>query len=133
MRTVLFVCEGNTFRSVIAEAIFNADAPTGWIAASAGIRAGVATSPAAIALLQTAGIHRPSLSPRTVTAAQIEDAEIVVTLGCRLQLPGSPKGITEDRPVPGGMGRTPEQREAIRDEIRDRVVGLIRTVTSESP
>jgi len=38
LRTVLFVCVENSFRSQIAEAYFNKYAPKGWTAVSAGIK-----------------------------------------------------------------------------------------------
>lgn len=133
MKTVLFVCEGNTFRSVIAEAIFNANAPSGWNAKSAGITAGVATSPAAIELLRAIGIERRPQAPRAVDATDVEGAAFVVTFGCRRELPGRPRVPVDDWPVPGGMGRTPQQREEIRDEILERVAGLIRGLTSGRP
>lgn len=37
MRTVLFVCVENSFRSVVAEAYFNRYAAGGWRAVSAGL------------------------------------------------------------------------------------------------
>lgn len=37
-KLVLFVCVENTFRSVLSEAIFNAQAPDGWRAESAGVQ-----------------------------------------------------------------------------------------------
>ncbi len=47
MPMVLFVCEGNIHRSQMAEAFFNAQAPDGWHALSAGTKpSGIAFTPA---------------------------------------------------------------------------------------
>ena len=45
MRVVLFVCVENTFRSVLSEALFNATAPPGWRAESAGVQAAASINP----------------------------------------------------------------------------------------
>lgn len=53
---VLFVSVENTFRSVLSEAIFNADAPKGWHAESAGVQPAETINPIAIELLSEVGI-----------------------------------------------------------------------------
>ncbi len=54
MGLVLFVCVENTFRSVLSEALFNAAAPPGWRAESAGIQAASAINPVAVKSLMRA-------------------------------------------------------------------------------
>jgi len=48
LKTVLFVCMENSFRSQIAEAYFNRYAPEGWIAVSAGIKPAERVHPNAV-------------------------------------------------------------------------------------
>lgn len=62
---LLFLCTGNSCRSVLAEATFNHLAPPGWHAASAGSRPTGAVHPRSLALLAregiaTAGLHSKS-------------------------------------------------------------------------
>lgn len=62
---VLFLCTGNSCRSILAEAAFNHLAPPGWRAMSAGSRPTGAVHPRALALLEregiaTAGLHSKS-------------------------------------------------------------------------
>ena len=58
-RTVLFVCTHGAYRSRLAAAFFNAAAPAGWRAASAGVEPQAAISAAAVALVAgTAGESR---------------------------------------------------------------------------
>ena len=67
MRTVLFVCVENTFRSVLSEALFNATAPRGWRAESAGVQAAPSINPVVPELLREIGIELGPKTPRTVT------------------------------------------------------------------
>lgn len=53
---ILFVCTGNACRSILAEAIFNALAPPGMHAMSAGTHPAGYVHPRTIALLQRSGI-----------------------------------------------------------------------------
>jgi arsenate reductase (thioredoxin) len=131
VRTVLFVCDGNTFRSVLAEAIFNSIAPEDWVAESAGLHAGDRTSPAALDLLRSIGIARAAVPPRTVTLEQVERADPIISFTPDPRLPGHPEDKVEHWPVPGGMGKTDVEREQIRDEIRRRVEGLVTQLPKE--
>lgn len=53
---VLFLCTGNSCRSILAEATFNHLAPAGWRAMSAGSRPTGNVHPRSLALLQREGI-----------------------------------------------------------------------------
>lgn len=56
MQTILFLCTGNSCRSVMSEAVFNHLAPEGWRAISAGSQPAGQLNPRAVALLQRKGI-----------------------------------------------------------------------------
>lgn len=53
---VLFLCTGNSCRSILGEATFNHLAPAGWRAASAGSRPAGHVHPRSLALLRREGI-----------------------------------------------------------------------------
>jgi arsenate reductase len=55
-RTVLFLCTGNSCRSILAEAAFNHLAPAGWRAMSAGSRPTGQVHSRSLALLRREGI-----------------------------------------------------------------------------
>lgn len=58
--SVLFLCTGNSCRSVLAEAIFNHLAPAGWAAMSAGSKPAGQVHPRSLALLAREGIAAES-------------------------------------------------------------------------
>ncbi len=53
---VLFLCTGNSCRSILGEATFNHLAPTGWLGMSAGSKPTGKVHPRSLALLQREGI-----------------------------------------------------------------------------
>lgn len=53
---ILFLCTGNSCRSILGEAIFNHLAPTGWKAVSAGSKPAGYVHPRSLALLTREGI-----------------------------------------------------------------------------
>ncbi|MDR2188456.1 MAG: arsenate reductase ArsC [Azonexus sp.] len=76
---VLFLCTGNSCRSILAEATFNHLAPAGWRATSAGSQPTGYVHPRSLALLarqgiSTAGCHSKSWDSLSVTP------DIVITV-----------------------------------------------------
>lgn len=76
---VLFLCTGNSCRSILAEATFNALAPQGWHAVSAGSQPTGTVHPRSLALLaregiSSAGCHSKSWHDLAVTP------DIVITV-----------------------------------------------------
>jgi protein-tyrosine-phosphatase len=124
MPTVLFVCIENTFRSVLSEALFNASAPPGWRAESAGVQAATAINPVVIDLLQEIGIRLGPKTPRTVSPEMVARASRVVTFGCLDRCPIGAKDKGEDWPIPGATGKSMDQLRAIRDDLRRRIADL---------
>jgi protein-tyrosine-phosphatase len=125
MHIVLFVCVENTFRSVLSEALFNADPPAGWRAESAGVQAAKAINPAVVGLLEEVGIRLGPKTPRTATPELIARATRVVTFGCLDSCPIGAKDKAEDWPLPGATGKTVDQLRGIRDELQRRVKDLV--------
>ncbi|HYB45105.1 MAG TPA: low molecular weight phosphatase family protein [Nitrososphaerales archaeon] len=124
-RTVLFVCIGNTFRSVLAEELFNARAPSGWLAESAGVSPEPRIAPPVDWLLAEKGITLRKRTPRLVTQQMIARASRVVTFGCLDRCPIGAVAKSEDWPIPGSTDKTNEELRAIRDGLSRKVDDLI--------
>lgn len=84
MRTVLFICTGNTCRSPMAEALFRERMghDTDWLAQSAGMYAaeGAPASPEAIETLRQIGIDLTSHCSRPLTNEMAFSADLIVTM-----------------------------------------------------
>jgi len=62
---VLFLCTGNSCRSILGEAVFNALAPAGWRAMSAGSQPAGQVHPRSLALLAREGIATGGLCSKS--------------------------------------------------------------------
>jgi arsenate reductase len=130
MGVVLFVCVENTFRSVLSEALFNANPPPGWRAESAGVQAAAAINPVVVDLLRELGIRLGPKTPRSVTPEMIARAARIVTFGCLDRCPIGAEDKSEDWPLPGATGKSMEELRAIRDELRRRITDLSSRVST---
>ncbi|HXY56757.1 MAG TPA: low molecular weight phosphatase family protein [Nitrososphaerales archaeon] len=124
-RTILFVCEENSFRSVLSEELFNSKAPDGWRAESAGASPAHAINPNVRSLLLEVGVTMRERTPRLVTAEMARRATRVVTFGCLDRCPAEALSKGEDWPLPGSTGKTYEELSGIRDELSRRIDDLI--------
>lgn len=114
---ILFICTGNACRSILAEAIFNAQAPAGLHAMSAGSHCAGYVHPRTIALLQQAGIASDGCSSKSWhQLAQAPD--ILITLcdeaaaePCPPRLSPAVRGHW-GMPDPGRATGTPAEIEA---------------------
>ncbi|MDA4126633.1 MAG: low molecular weight phosphatase family protein [Thaumarchaeota archaeon] len=126
MKTILFVCVENTFRSVLSEELFNSKAPVGWRAESAGVSPASAVNPNVRSLLSEVGITMTERTPRVVTPELVSSASRVVTFGCLDRCPIGAEEKGEDWPLPGATGKTMDELREIRDELSRRIEELIR-------
>jgi arsenate reductase (thioredoxin) len=125
MPTVLFVCEGNIFRSQIAEAFFRAMAPPGWSSKSAGTRPGARVHPGAIAVMAEVGMDLSGQRPKTLDPAAAERAARVIAMCDMSSCPAAVLARTERWPIIDPAALPPERWPEIRDEIERRVRGLV--------
>jgi arsenate reductase (thioredoxin) len=129
-RRVLFICVENAGRSLMAEAMFNADPPEGWTAVSAGTRPAASANARTRPMLRELGLDLPSHAPQPLTPEMLESAGIRVTMGC-----------LDDESCPARL-RTLELRDwALPDparlddrgfrEVRDRLNRLVGDLRTE--
>ena len=82
MKKVLFVCVENAGRSQMAEAIARS---YGVDASSAGTLPATAINPTVVQAMKERGFNLTSNKPKMLTEQMIEDADYVVTMGCRVE------------------------------------------------
>jgi arsenate reductase len=128
MTTVIFACVHNAGRSQMAAAWFNELADrTRARALSAGTEPGERVHPEVLAAMREVGIELSHATPQLLTAAMIADARRLVTMGCGEACPVAPPSVVrDDWPLEDPKGKPLERVRAIRDEIRERVVRLLR-------
>ncbi len=130
-QTVLFVCVENACRSLMAEAMFNRDAPAGWHAVSAGTSPAQAPNPRTAPMLREIGLDLPSHTPQLLTPAMIEGSKIRVTMGC-LDDAACPARLKELEYRDWGLPDPAKLDDAgfrqVRDKLRQQVEGLAREI-----
>ena len=111
-RTVLFVCAHGAYRSRLAAAFFNAAAPTGWRAASAGLDPQQSMSAAAVELATSTAAEPHLELGRPSALADAGPVDRIVAIDCDVA------GTDRWDLAVGDVG--PAQR----DEIRARAEAL---------
>ncbi|MCI4335826.1 MAG: low molecular weight phosphatase family protein [Thermoplasmata archaeon] len=126
-RRVLFICVENAGRSLMAEAMFNADPPPGWRAESAGTRPATEANPRTTRMLEELGLTLPPHPPRLLTQESIDGAELRITMGC-LDDASCPANLKQLQPVDWALPDPSRLDDAgarrVRDTLRDRVDAL---------
>jgi arsenate reductase len=122
---VLFVCVHNAGRSQMA---------AGWLAHLAGDRVEVrsagsapaaATNPMAVAAMAEVGIDITAAIPKILTTKAVQASDVVITMGCGDACPIFPGKRYLDWVLDDPAGQGLEAVRPIRDEIRNRVEGLL--------
>jgi arsenate reductase len=125
--TVLFACIQNAGRSQMAAAFFNQLAdPRKARALSGGTAPGKAVHPEVIEAMREAGLDLSSAVPQSLDQAIVQSPQVLITMGCGETCPLIPGATTLDWPIADPKGKPIGQVCSIRDEIRARVVGLLR-------
>ena len=79
MKKVLILCTGNSCRSIIAEALINAELD-GIVAESSGVKASGRVNPNAKKLLEAEGIWKESYHSKTLDTVIDHDYDLIVTV-----------------------------------------------------
>jgi arsenate reductase len=125
---VLFVCVHNAGRSQMA---------AGWLRHLAGGRVTVwsggsepaeSINPAAVAAMAEVGVDITQEFPKPWTDEIVRAADVVVTMGCGDACPVLPGKRCEDWVLEDPAGRDVDAVRPIRDDIRERVVALMRSL-----
>ena len=128
MDTVIFACVHNAGRSQMAAAWFNALAdPAKALAVSAGTQPGNQVHPVVVEAMREAGLDVSANRPQRLTEDLARGASLLISMGCGDECPFVPGLHTDDWPLADPKGKPIEEVRATRDEIRRRVIDLLRT------
>ncbi len=128
MKKILFVCVENAGRSQMAEVIARA---YGVDAMSAGTIPATAVNPMVVEAMKERGYNLSSSQPKMLTNQMIEDADYVVTMGCKVE-DVCPKPLIVkmekklvDWHIDDPKGKPIEEVRKIRGMIENRVIELL--------
>jgi arsenate reductase (thioredoxin) len=122
---VLFLCVHNAGRSQMALGWFNHLAGERAIAWSGGSEPVTEINPAAVEAMRELGISIAGEFPKPWTDEILRAADVVVTMGCGDACPIFPGKRYEDWELDDPEGQDVEGVRPIRDEIGERVRGLL--------
>ena len=125
MARVLFVCLHNAGRSQISEALFARAAGARHEARSAGTMPAARVHPEVAEAMAELGIDVASRTPRKLSRADAEWADVVVTMGCGDECPYIPGKRYIDWDLGDPKGRPLDEVRATRDDIARRVAELV--------
>jgi arsenate reductase len=122
---VLFVCVHNAGRSQMAAALLDHHARGRVEVRSAGSTPADQINPVVIAVMDEIGIDLSKEFPKPLSNEAVEVSDVIVTMGCGDACPVFPGKRYLDWELPDPAGKGVEEVRAIRDQIDDRVKGLL--------
>jgi protein-tyrosine-phosphatase len=102
------------------------------VAFSGGSEPANALNPVVADALREVGIDITHNTPRKWTDADLDTADVVVTMGCGDACPYVPGKRYEDWPLDDPAGQPIERVRPIRDEIKQRVTLLLDSLTTST-
>lgn len=129
MKKVLFVCIENSCRSQMAQAWLNSLAdPAKANASSAGTVLAQEVNPNALKAMQEAGISMEGHHPKRLTPEMNDEFDYIVTMGCKVKCPITPREKTIEWNIEDPKGMPLEKFREVRDIIKKQVQGLIQEI-----
>ena len=123
--TVLFLCTHNAGRSQMALGYFTRLAGDRAVAYSGGSEPADQVNPAAVEAMAEVGIDITGQQPKRWTQEMVEQADVVVSMGCGDTCPVIPGRRYDDWVLPDPAGRPIDEVRPVRDEIERRVRQLL--------
>ncbi|PJJ01172.1 protein-tyrosine-phosphatase [Streptomyces sp. 2333.5] len=128
--SVLFVCVHNAGRSQMAAAFLTHLAGDRVQVRSAGSAPADRVNPAVVAAMAEVGIDVAAETPKVLTVEAVQASDVVITMGCGDSCPVFPGKRYLDWQLADPAGQGVEAVRPIRNEIEERVRGLIDDIAS---
>ena len=127
---ILFVCVENAGRSQMAEAFFKKFMPKGFEVISAGTKPSDKINPIVLQAMEEIGIDIKSQIPKHISQQIISESDQAVNMGCidKESCPALFLKDVIDWQIPDPKGKSIEQVREIRDQIKTKVISLIKSI-----
>src|SRR6476620_5471450 len=132
--TILFVCIQNAGRSQMAEGFFKKYAPEDYEPLSAGTKPTSEINPIATQAMKEVGIDISKQRPKDITEDMIRNSTKIINMGC-MEKDLCPTVFVPnlvDWGIEDPKGKSIDKVREIRDEIKERVKGLIASLPKEN-
>ena len=123
--SVLFVCVHNAGRSQMAAAYLKHLAGGRVDVLSAGSEPAEQVNPVAVEAMREVGVDITTETPKVLTTEAVQASDVVITMGCGDACPIYPGKRYEDWDLDDPAGQDLEAVRPIRDQIEQRVRGLL--------
>ena len=123
--SVLFVCVHNAGRSQMAAAYLQHLSGGTVEVRSAGSAPAESVNPSAVQAMAEEGIDITAEKPKILTMDAVKESDVVITMGCGDTCPIFPGKRYEDWELEDPAGKGVESVRPIRDEIKQRILGLL--------
>jgi protein-tyrosine-phosphatase len=130
MKKILFVCVENAGRSQMAEAFFRKYMPKGFEAISAGTNPSTQINPIVSQAMKEVGIDIENQTPKHISQQIISESEKAINMGCidKESCPALFMKNVLDWQIPDPKGKSIEEVRKIRDQIKTKVMILIKSL-----
>ncbi len=122
---ILFACVHNGGRSVAGKVLAEHYGAGSVTVRSAGSEPGDGLNPAVVQVLAERGLSTEGEHPKLLTYEGVQEADVVITMGCGETCPVFPGKRYEDWPVDDPAGQDPETVRRIVDDVNTRVRALL--------
>ena len=126
--SVLYVCVHNAGRSQMAAAYTHRLSAGAVEVRSAGSAPAESINPAVREAMLEEGIDISAEKPKILTPDAVQASDVVITMGCGDTCPIFPGKRYEDWELADPAGKGVEAVRPIRDEIRQRILGLLESL-----
>jgi arsenate reductase len=127
MRKFIFACIHNAGRSQMSAALFNEHVDSSKAhAISAGTQPAEHVHPVVVDAMRELGIELSGAKPQMLTAELAQGADMLITMGCGDECPYVPGLRRDDWPLPDPKGQGIEVVRQTRDEIKSRIIALLK-------
>jgi arsenate reductase (thioredoxin) len=131
--SVLFVCVHNAGRSQMAAGYLQDLAGDRIEVRSAGTEPADKINPVVVQAMAEEGVDLTAETPKVLTDEAVQASDVVITMGCGDACPFYPGTRYLDWSLPDPAGQDLQTVRNIRDQIRDRVTGLINELLPATP